>query len=153
MPTLKLNKESLDGPSKIPDGIYNIRFDGFQPKPSKKGDSVNLNPVLKIINNPDLHDKRIYENLNTKADWIIRDMCHALGVEVGGSADDPELPGQMLPENETDPTKWQYSGPLTGEIATVEVGTRQGDKGTFSAIKRYICRIPGCTVRHPENLL
>lgn len=156
MPTVKVPKQSLEGPIKIPDGVYTLRFDGFEPAESKNKDSVNLNPILKIINNPDLHDRKILLNLNSKAGWIILDFCHALGVEMGGTDEDPELPGEFVPPEETDWKKVKYVGPLSGQTCQVELALKDSGKGDgkqYSNIKRFICNIPGCQKKHSENLL
>jgi hypothetical protein len=156
MPQVKVPKQSLEGPVKVQPGMYRLRFDGFDQKLSKNQDSVNLNPVLKIINNSEHTDRKILFNLNSKAGWIILDFCHGLGVEMGGTEEDPELPGEFLPREETDWTKVKYSGPLLGQqmdVELAEVDSGKGDGKRYSNIKRIICAIPGCTKKHTENLL
>lgn len=153
MPVIKVDKKSLEGPSKIPSGIHTVRFDGFEPENSKKGGSVNLNPVMKIINNPDLHDRRAYDNVNANAGWIIQDMCHAFGQTLAGT-DEDLMPGSFEPADEQDPTKWRYSGPLLGQTGQIELAEVTGNNGkTYVNVKRYLCRVPGCQKRHSENLL
>ena len=151
---IKVKKESLEGPKRIPPGIYTVRFDGFEVDWTKKKDSYNLNPVMKVINNPDLHDRRAYDNVNSNAGWIIHDLCHCFGIRLDGPPDDPELPGEFFPPGETDPTKWKYNGPLLGQTGQVELAEATGNNGkVYTNIKRYLCAIPGCEDRHTDNLL
>src|SRR5271166_5841477 len=112
MAQIQWTKESLEGPKKVPPGVYSIRCDGFEPAKAKKGDSVNLNPLYKVINNPDMHDRRIFENFNSQAGWIGVEICHCFGLNI--DLEHPQLPGAFTPENEPDPTKWKYNGPLLG---------------------------------------
>ena len=154
MAKIKIKKESLEGPKRIPPGIYTLRFDGFEPAWTKAKDSYNLNPVMKIINHPELNDRRVYDNLNSNAGWIMHDLCHCFGVPLAGTADDPELPGEFTPAGETDPTKWKYRGDLSGQTGQVEVAEATSNTGkTYINVKRYLCQIPGCTDRHSDNLI
>jgi hypothetical protein len=155
MPKLKINKQSLEGPSKVPAGIYTVRLDGFEPDWTKKKDSYNLNPVMKIINNNDLHDRRIFDNVNTNAGWIERDFCHCFGVMLE-NPDDPDFPGEFVSDggDNSDPTKWKYRGPLLGQTGQLEVAEVTGNNGkVYSNVKRYLCRIPGCKENHSQNLI
>lgn len=166
MPTIKINKESLEGPKRIPPGIYTVRFDGFNPQPTKaavqSGDltsSINLLPDLRIVNNADYHDRKpAKEWLNSNGGWVLHDFCHCFGVPLAGPADDPQLPGEFVPPTEPDPTKWRYQGPLTGRTGQIELAEVYGEDATgkktgpYINIKRYICQIPGCKDRHTEDL-
>ena len=70
MAKISFSKEDLAG-NVYPDGLYELRLEGFEPEKSKKGDSVNLNPVLKIVNHQTLNNKRVFDNLNSSASWIV----------------------------------------------------------------------------------
>jgi hypothetical protein len=67
---LKASSEEIKGLPLMKEGMVMFRCDGFDPKKSTKGDSVNLNPKLVVINHPEYNDRRIFENLNTKGKWI-----------------------------------------------------------------------------------
>jgi len=162
MPTIKIAKESLEGPKRIPPGIYWVRFDGFNPQPTKEatrtGDltsSINLLPDLKIVNNSDFHDRKPgKEWLNSNAGWVLRDFSHCFGVPLAGTAEAPELPGEFVPPDEPDPSKWRYQGPYigrTGQVELTEVYGQDG-KGPYINIKRYLCAIPGCKENHIQDL-
>ena len=155
MPSIKISKESLEGPKRIQPGVYSVRFDGFEPEYSKKGDSINLMPVLKIVNNPEYHDRRTgREWLNTNGGWAIVDFCHCFGSEIQGPKDDPEIPGEFLGMSHPDPKTWHYQGPMLGKVGQVELAETSVDgKGPYINVKRYLCAIPGCKVRHSDNLL
>lgn len=158
MPKITVPKDSLKGLPPIPPGIYEFRLDGFEPKLSKqkpgKDQSVNLNPILNIINHATLNGRRLPENLNVQAGWVMQDLVHALGVPMADEGtDDAALPGEFQPPNEPDPTKWQYIGPLAGKVGKAEVALVPNQRGGMrSAIKRYFCVIPGCSERHSEDL-
>jgi len=137
----------------VPEGLYTVRLDGFEPSLTAKRDSVNLNPQLKIVNHPTLNDRHIFTNLNTKAKWLWPDFCHAFGVPLNETpAGEIEFPGDFIgPED--DPTKWAYSGPLLGQQAQVYVVQVDNTKGGVrNEIKYYVCRLPNCTIRHSPNL-
>lgn len=156
MPKIRPPKESLQEKQPVPAGIYSFRLDGFSPKSSNKGDSTNLNPKLVIVNDPNFNDNRIFENLNSEAGWIQKDFCHSLGIEM----EEGEIfPGEFLGPNDK-PDQWSYIGPLLGRIGQCEVvlvpkqDANGNQKAGFkNSIKRYICAIPGCQVKHTANLI
>jgi hypothetical protein len=158
MPKLKIDKKSLEGPQKVPNGVYTVRLDGFEPNftKEKKEGNYNLNPVMKIINNNDLHDRRIFDNVNSNAGWIERDFCHCFGIKLE-NPDDPDFPGEFTvpPGGDSkDPTQWKYQGPLLGQTGRLEVAEVTGNNGkVYSNVKRYLCRVPGCTESHSQNLI
>lgn len=153
MPKLTASKEEIKGLPPMAEGIVTVRLDGFEPKLASKKDSVNLNPLMKVINHAEYNDRRIFENLNTKGKWVWKDFCHAFGVplqEVGG---DFEFPGEF-DGPEDDPTKWQYRGPLLGQQAQLYVVQADDTKGGIkNAVKYYICKISGCVEKHTANLV
>lgn len=156
MPRLGTSKESTKGGEPIEPGNYKVRFDGFEVKTSKKGDSHNLNPVLKIVGHPTLNDRRVYINLNTKAGWILEAFCHCFGLLMDDVGDDLEIPGDFKP-NPADPDdslKWIYQGPLNAKTGNLEIAEVDNSKGgTKPAIKQFFCAVPNCQVKHSANLL
>jgi hypothetical protein len=179
MPQLTIPKSTLPDRGKIPSGFAQVIFGGFQPKLSKKKDenkaqSVNLNPILKIINdartdsngNP-VNGSRVFDNLNVNFSQRIIDFFHAFGVEVLDSSGGVTLPGEWSGDI-SDPTKpelWgSYLGPVNGsagiapnKVATLELaevqayGRPAGE--TRTEVKRYLCTVNNCNVRHSESLL
>src|SRR6266850_4853182 len=141
MPKLTASKEEIKGMPPMSEGLITVRLDGFKPALSSKKDSVNLNPIMKVINHAEYNDRRVFENLNTKGKWVWKDFCHAFGVplqEVGG---DFEFPGEF-DGAEDDPTKWQYRGPLLGQQATLYVVQADDTKGGIkNAVKYYVCKV------------
>lgn len=166
MPKIGVSKKSLMPPEKLPAGIVTLRFDGFKPALSKKrpnkDQSLNLNPILTVINNPnpDVNNRKHFENLNINAAWVIRDFVHAFGVTMeDGGGDDVQIPGEFIGGNPQTFEGSTYQGPLLGKIAQVELvdvpaqdafGNPTGE--LRSVTKRYICSVPGCTEKHSENL-
>ena len=78
MAKISFSKEELSG-NVYPEGLYELRLEGFEPSFSKQKTSINLNPTLKIVNHQTLNGKRVFENLNSGASWIIESFCHAFG--------------------------------------------------------------------------
>ncbi len=52
MPVLTVSAETVEGKPPKEAGIYQVQLVGFKPKMSKNGDSINLNPQMKIVNHP-----------------------------------------------------------------------------------------------------
>lgn len=154
-------KESLKGLPPLPPGIYEVRLDGFKPKLSKqkpgKDQSVNLNPQLKVINHPTLNDRMVSESLNVIMARNQRDFCHAFGFLMDHEDDNDPQEASLPGEFQGDPNNLEtmhYVGPLVGQIAKIELASVPGDNGrTYTNIKRYFCRVPNCTVSHPDSIL
>lgn len=177
MPNLSFPKSALEPRPNLPTGMIQVIFGGFKPKLSKKKDgkeqSVNMNPVLNICNDArtdkdgkSLNGQKLFENLNLTFLPRVQDFVHAFGQEmtVGTDSNGEEtvdLPGYFDGDTtQKDPALWgQYHGPLQGEMATLELAEEPSRKAgakptdTQVSIKRYICRVSGCTVNHMESLL
>jgi hypothetical protein len=148
-----MSKESLKGLPPIPGGIFEFRVDGFKPKFSKGKDSVNLNPIIKIINNndPELNNKPIFENLNTNAGWVMNDFIHALGLEMVDNGDNVDIPGEFTGPD-SDPSKWVYNGPILGRTGTVELVQIEYEGKKQTKPMKYFCQVAGCQVKHSDQL-
>jgi hypothetical protein len=150
MPKLTASKEEIKGLPALPEGMYTVRLDGFEPRTYSKKTGVNLRPVLKIINHPEHNDRRVFENLSTKGKWVWADFCHAFGVPMVEANGDFEFPGDWDgPESE--PEKWQYRGPLLGQQGQVYL-IQSGTDGNNNAVKYYVCKVQGCSTKHSANL-
>lgn len=160
MAKITVPKKQLEPPAKLPGGVYEIMCKGFKPQWTKgtdptKSKSINLCPQLNVINNSngEFNGKPVYDWLNQNAGWIINDFCHAFGLEMVDKGDSVDIPGEFVgPDG--DPTKWTYNGPLTnatGNVELVEIDSNKG--GKLTVVKRYICKVPGCTTQHSENLV
>jgi hypothetical protein len=153
MPKLTASKDEIKGMPPMVEGMLTVRLDGFNPKLSKKKDSVNLNPTMKVINHAEYNDRNVFENLNTKGKWVWKDFCHAFGVPlVETPSGDAEFPGDF-DGPEDDPTKWQYRGPLLGQQAQLYI--IQGDNGSGginNKVKYYVCKVAGCVEKHSADL-
>ena len=151
MAKISFSKEELSG-NVYPDGLYELRLEGFEPKKSKDGGSINLNPVLKIVNHPTLNNKRVFDNLNSGAAWIIESFTHAFGQQLtpnpnGGG----DMPGDFIGPDD-DPTKWQYQGPLTGAIAKAFLKTKTYNSKDSSGVDQWFCAVPNCNTKHAQGL-
>jgi hypothetical protein len=103
---------------------------------------------------------------NEKAMFIVAAMCHALGhpmVEELNSATGEtyvNIPGEFSYTVANDPKTWTYKGPLTepGVVGQLEVNYLPQTNnvgvviGKKNNIKMFICKVPGCTERHPTDL-
>jgi hypothetical protein len=179
MPNLTFPKSALEPRPNLPAGPIQVMFTGFKPKLSKKQEgkdqTVNMNPELKIINDPrtdasgkSLNGLKVFESLNLSFMPRVLDFVHAFGYTMDGEdATDPDAPVSFPGTFENEPVytaagwhEWgAYSGPLLNEVATLilkEVPSRkQGAKATDTQvdIDKYVCRVPGCTQRHMESLI
>lgn len=154
-----VSTEALEGKMPVPNGIYEVQLSGFEPKVSKNGDSINLNPILKIVNHPQHNGQRIFFNLNTKAPWIMQDLAHAFGFPMeehptgDGGAMEAHLPGgpNAWQGNPDDISTMKYQGPMLGQVAKVEViEEHKPNQRPRNNIKMFICAIPDCSTKYPK---
>jgi hypothetical protein len=173
---MSYNKEELQGAPPVPAGWYTLQFKGFKPVAAKikqgetESGSINLNPELVIIGNPDYENRRIFSNLNSKAGFIIFDFVHACGLPMeevqdefaGTEKANYTLPGIFEGSDQypTDPSKWKYLGPLTNktlEVEVAEIPAQTGTDGKFykakNDIRQFKCAVPGCQEKHSTNLI
>ncbi len=151
MPKIGFSKEDLSG-NVYPEGLYELKLEGFEPASSKTKTSINLNPILKIVNHTTLSGKRVFDNLNSSAPWIIESFCHALGHNLtpnpnGGG----DMPGDFMGPDD-DPSNWQYVGPLVGSVAKVYLKTTSYNGKDSSKVNQWFCAVPGCNTKHAEGL-
>jgi hypothetical protein len=168
MPSLSFPKSALEPRPNLPPGFIHVIFTGFRPKLSKKGDSINMNPQLHVVNDPrtdssgkPLNGQTVFESLNLSFPPRLVDLVHALGCEMVENGDNVDIPGYFDGDTSNpDPSQWgTYHGPLENQVAQLELaevqsrrsGAKPGDKQTD--IKRYICKVQGCTVPHIESLI
>ena len=152
MAKIGFTKEQLEG-NVIPDGQYDLRLEGFEPEFSKKKDSINLNPVLKVVNHMTLNGKRVYDNLNSGASWINEAFGHAFGfaLEPDGSGG-ATLPGEFMGPDD-DPENWDYVGPLKGAVGKAMVKQTTYNSKVNSKIDQWLCSLgPNCNTKHPTDL-
>ncbi len=164
-PKIGTPRENLEGMPAMPTGRYTFRLDEFKPaKPKKIGStSINLNANLTVINHPTLSDRKLFNNANTDFAPSMYDMAHACGIKYEGE-DDPSVTTPVFPGefqcrvhgaacDSSDPQNWQYIGPLAGQVGECEVvDADNGRGGRTTKIGRFLCRIPGCTAKHSDNI-
>lgn len=157
---MKLNPDKLKGMPPLPaDQIYDLKFVGFQPKFVKgRTDAVNYRGQFEVINNPNYINRKIFDNLNSGAEWIIQDFCHGLGLPLEKLPDGSlTIPGTFNgPEDK--PEEWKYVGPLVGRTCKVVLGIESYNGKDNNKIKQYICAVTNCAttfpeIRHSTNLL
>lgn len=153
---MKFSQEELKGLEPVPAGTYDVAFVGFKSKLSEKGDSVNLNGMLKVVGKPELGTNRIiFCNLNTQIPGFIQDFVHMLGHPMENqNADEPSIPGNFDGDTakfkEDDPTTWVYKGPLVGSTGKVEVGLKDYKGAPSQDIVKFICKVPKCAETYPK---
>jgi hypothetical protein len=156
--------------------MIEVVFTGFKPKLSKKKEgkdqSVNLNPEIKVVNDSrsdasgkPLNGQKLFESLNLSFLPRVQDFCHAFGAPMTENGENVDIPGYFdgdtsQSNSEAAVAAWgQYHGPLLNEIGTIELAEvksrKPGAKPTDTQvdIKRYVCRVAGCTVNHLESLI
>jgi hypothetical protein len=151
MPRLTASREQVQGEC-LPEEMYEVRLDGFKPKWSKDRSSVNLNPILRVINHSKFNDKPLFESLNSGAPWIWPDFHHCFGVSCPRDAKgDYEFAGFDGPDD--NPEVWMYSGPLLGQTGRVYVIQREYNGRMQNAVKFYVCNFVECKEKHSKNLV
>jgi hypothetical protein len=152
MPKISFSKESLEPKPSLPDGLYEIRLEGFEPDKSKKGDSVNLRPILKVINHPQHTGSRVFDNLNVGANWILEAFVHAFGQPlIEDGAGNMNIPGDFNGPDDN-PKQWSYSGPLTGAVGKVFLKQTEYNGKMNPKVDQWMCAVPGCQKKHPTGL-
>ena len=143
MPVISFDPKKLEENKPIPDGIYTVLLSGFKPKKSKDGNSINLNPQMKIVNNADHNGRVVFSNLNTNAGWLFESFAKCFGepgLEMKPNGQ-PGLPGEFQGP-ETEPEKWTYIGPLMGRTGNVEAGDVPNKKDpnspSHNQVKKFI---------------
>lgn len=154
---MDFEKKELKGIEPIPAGIYDVRLIGFEPKESKNGGSVNLNPIFSVVNNPEF-EGRVLKYVfvgNSKIPSFLQDMVHCFGMEMEEyTSDRPKIPGIW----DTDKAKFDvnkfetyvYSGPLLNKVGKIELieSEYQGKKN--NKIRKFFCNVPQCAERFPD---
>jgi len=130
---MNFNKEDISGKPPVPPGWYTIQLKGFKPKVAGENkDSLTLNPEMAIVGNQEFENRRVFNNLSSKAGWIMLDFHHGFGVPMevvqdgneGTEAEQYTMAGTFEKINEfpDDPSQWgKYIGPLTNKTASVEL--------------------------------
>jgi hypothetical protein len=129
------------------------------------------NPV--IVDGEPADGISIFAGINTKAGFIMEAMTHGCGFEMTTEVDPvsgdsrSNIPGTFPSNDDNDPPdKWgKYIGPLLHAECVVEVVEGESKKlnpatqrweGTGqprNEIKQFVCRVPGCEIRHSNNLI
>jgi hypothetical protein len=152
---MAFDKDSLSG-KVIPPGLYKVRLNGFKPRQNKNKDSVNFNAQMKVIDHPEFDGVPLYETLSAKSGFTQWDFAHAFGLELEDQGNGQyALPGtwdgDLAGFKEHDPSTWKYDGPLLGRDAQVEVAVDTYEGKENNKIKRYICAVPDCATKFPDN--
>jgi len=159
------SKSALSGKAPLPANWYHFRLTGFQPKiAGQNKDSISLNPQIEVVGNPDdtLYSSKVFENLNTKAGWIIQDLVHACGLQMvevqdgnqGTEAAQFTMPGFWANADQfpDEPEKWEYQGQMTNATFEAETYINEYNGRKSAKIRQYKCAVPGCQERHSTNL-
>jgi len=165
IPRMGFGKEDLSGKPPVPPGWYTLQFKGFKPKlAGENKDSYTFNPDLSIVGNQEYEGRRVFNNLSSKAGWIMQDFHHGFGVPMevvedgnqGTEAEQYTLAGTFedVDKFPDDPTKWgKYIGPLTNKTAYVELAVTEFQGRPRNEIRQFKCSVPGCTEKHSTNLI
>lgn len=158
MSKMGISKQELDDAKNIVTkaGIFTVAFQGFFPKKSKDGNSVNLNPRLVIVGDPEQNGKEVRYSLNFQpSTWFMtKNFVHMFGLKEEVAPDGSEnIPGDWVQPDASKPETWKYNGPLMGRTGKIEVvpGTYNG-KAVFN-VKQMLCAVSGCGEKHSDNLI
>lgn len=149
-----VSKESLERKN-VEAGIYTFIFTDFKPSATKSGNGFNLNPQMKIIGHAEHNGKPVFYNafFSEKSWWYIKAWLHSLGIKEAVAADGSEsIPGDFIQPDPNKPETWSYNGPLKGRTGKVELFLTQYNGKDQYKPKQFLCAVPGCTEKHPDNL-
>lgn len=153
MAKIGASKEDITGGPPLPEGMYDVQLKGFKPKMSKKRDSVNLNPDIRVINHPTQNDKKVFVSMNTNAPFMWHEICHAFGCPLEEDTEgNLSIPGDFSGDIMAAPDKSVYTGPLLNQQAKIYVIQREYNGKTQNDVKQYVCRVAGCSEKHNDNL-
>lgn len=160
---MKVSNDKLEGMDVVPAGQYDIKLVAFNPKPSKKGDSVNLNAIMEITNHPEFAGRKVFDTLNSGGSFTWPDFVHCFGLPMEViDADNSTIPGDWDGDpakfKEDDYTTWKYKGPLVGRSGKAEIAVDNYNGKDNNKIRRYFCAVQGCEqkfpkIRHQTDLL
>lgn len=152
-------KDSMEPRKVLPAGRYSVRLDSFKPKLSKpkpgKDQSINYNPDLRVTNHPTFNGEKVYTPMNQQVGFILEAFIHMLGHQLEIVDNSAVMPGGFIPDpsSPTDISRFNYQGPLLGQVGDLELGINKNDKGKDqNYIKQFHCRVVGCTTKHPTEL-
>lgn len=152
---MKVSNEKLVGMDVIPPGQYDVKLVAFNPKPSKDGNSINLNAIMEVVNHPDFAGRKLFESLNTPGGAFTQpDFVHCFGLPMDTDGKDSWIPGEWDKDKakfkEDDPTTFVYEGPLVGRTGKVEVAVDNYQGKDNNKIARYFCAVQDCASKFPE---
>jgi hypothetical protein len=159
---MKVDNSKIEGQDVIPPQIYEAKLVAFKPKASKSGTSFNYNPVLEIVSPAEYAGRKVFDNWNSVAEWLLVDYCHAFGLPLETDGKSSWLPGVWDADpakfNADDPSTWVYKGPLVGRVAKVEIAVDNYNGRDNNKVRRYFCAVADCKtkfpkVNHSEDLL
>jgi hypothetical protein len=183
--TVSAPAESISQRDNLPNGIYTFEITGWDMKWSKaKGPdgkatdaddlnpatrSLNYNPQLKVIEDEQgnfVDEKkfnRVFFNVNSKAGWIVNDLCHGCGIDVQflepGNPKSPfTIPG-TIDGDDTQPTlTWNFVTPLNSARFKAVIERTMSSQKEYANIKSILCTFPNCAsiypkMQHSKNLL
>lgn len=136
-------------------GTYTVSFQGFKPKKSEKGDSVNLYPQVVVIGDPEMNGKLSSYPLNFQAStwFIVKNFLHSFGIKEEIDAQGGEtIPGDWIQPDPNEPSTWTYNGPLMGRTAKWEFAPVTYNGKTTIKPKQFLCQLTGCLEKHKDNL-
>lgn len=143
----------------IPAGLYDVRLLSFKPELNKNKDGINFKPRMVVINNPEYDKTSVFDTLSSKAGFTQWDFVHAFGLELeeignGNYVIPGTWDGDPATFKETDPSTWKYDGPLIGRDAKLELAIEPSFNDSakmVNKIRRYICAVPDCATKFPDN--
>jgi hypothetical protein len=130
MPVLTVSAETVEGQPTKEAGLYQVQLVGFKPKMSKRGDSINLNPQMKIVNNPvaEFNGNHVFDTLNTLFGSTVAAFHTCFGSPISKdpvtgqynymiSIDDPQDPNAQISASNIE--RCNITSPLIGQVGAL----------------------------------
>jgi hypothetical protein len=159
------NKDDLSGKPPVPPGWYVLQFKQFRPKiAGDNKDGFMLNAECSVVGSGEYEGRKVFMGLSNKAGWVTFAWVHSCGIEMellhdgneGTEAEQKAMPGtfENIDKFPDDPSQWgKYLGPLTNKTFECELAITEYQGRPKNEVRQYRCAVPGCTEKHPTNLI
>lgn len=157
MPKMGVNPEETKAPKPVPGGMYDVRVKSLTAKLSKSGKGYNYEAYGNVVNNKaEYNDTFVLIRMNNGFNQAktSNDFCHGLGFTL---ENDGTFPGDWQVKDANKPADApdyfdgaQYSGPLLGKIAKVELGVTNYDGLDRNEVIKVLCKVDKCAERFPD---
>ncbi len=163
MPKMGVNPEQTKAAKPVPAGWYEVRIKAGQVKLSKSGKGYNYVFDGNVVNNKaEYNDSfvRVQCNNGFNQAKVSNDFTHSLGLTLeqdGSFPGDWKLKDSVEKNPDGTPKDqekgWdgaQYSGPMLGKVARIELAVDTYEGEERNQVKQMQCKIQDCPTRFPD---